>query len=127
MFMYETVPAVPNMVSPPVVGPATSLSRPLSTASLNAPGLAMVRPLEPSTATALSFFAPMTAPTPERPAARPLSFITQAVRARFSPPGPMQATRASGCVASRTMFSVSSTIFPHRCFASRTSTVSSLT
>ena len=46
----------------------------------------------PWTATALSFLEPMTAPSPERPAARPLLFITEAMRASFSPAGPMQAT-----------------------------------
>ena len=56
----------------------------------------------PCTATALSFFEPITAPSPERAAARPLLFITEAMRATFSPAGPMQATcRSLPCSALR--------------------------
>ena len=46
----------------------------------------------PLTTTALSFLEPMTAPTPERPAARPLSFMMQEMRESFSPACPMDAT-----------------------------------
>ncbi|MBA7587876.1 hypothetical protein ES708_29922 [subsurface metagenome] len=49
----------------------------------------------PLTAIAFSFLEPITAPSPERPAARPLLFITAAMRATFSPAGPMQATSTS--------------------------------
>src|SRR4030042_1194388 len=49
----------------------------------------------PFTAIALSFFEPITAPSPERPAALPLLFITAAIRHFFSPEGPMQATSSS--------------------------------
>ena len=57
---------------------------------------------------ALRFFEPITAPTPDRPAARPMSLITQAKRTRFSPAGPMQATLASGAVRATTACSVAS-------------------
>ena len=38
---------------------------------------------------AFRFFAPITAPTPERAAARCLSFMIAAINARFSPAGPI--------------------------------------
>ena len=47
----------------------------------------------PRTATALSFLAPITAPTPERAAARPRSLMMPLIRDSFSEAGPMQAIR----------------------------------
>ena len=46
----------------------------------------------PFTAIALSFLLPMTAPRPDRPAARSLSFIIQASKLFFSPDGPIDTT-----------------------------------
>ena len=43
---------------------------------------------------AFKFFEPITAPTPDLPAARCLSLITQAIFTSFSPAGPIQATFA---------------------------------
>ena len=52
-------------------------------------------PRVPENTTALSFLAPITAPSPERAAMRPLSVQMPEIRERFSPAGPMQATRGS--------------------------------
>jgi hypothetical protein len=46
----------------------------------------------PAAATAFRFFEPMSAPMPQRPAARPSSFMTAANGRPFSPAEPMQAT-----------------------------------
>ena len=47
--------------------------------------------LLPRTAIALSFFEPITAPIPVRPACRPKSCETQAMLTLFSPAGPIRA------------------------------------
>jgi hypothetical protein len=47
----------------------------------------------PRTATALSFLAPITAPTPERAAIRPRSLTIPLIKEIFSDAGPMQAIR----------------------------------
>ncbi|KAF5046760.1 hypothetical protein SDC9_60322 [bioreactor metagenome] len=47
----------------------------------------------PLTTMALRFLEPITAPTPDLPAARPLSFIMPDIFERFSPAGPIVATR----------------------------------
>ena len=83
-------------------------------------------PRVPRMATALRFLEPMTAPTPDRPAARCLSFMMQANRTRFSPAGPMQATRALGTPSSARMpSSVADTVLPQKARASRSCTSSS--
>jgi hypothetical protein len=53
----------------------------------------------PLTTTAFKFLEPITAPTPARPAARPLSFMIDENKTRFSPAGPIQATLALGSVS----------------------------
>ena len=73
----------------------------------------------PLTAIALRFFDPITAPGPVRAACRPPSFVMLAKRTRFSPAGPMQATRVrcpSCCLIAR---SVSSVVIPMKLRASR--------
>ena len=62
---------------------------------MNPAGSATRTPCVPRTTMALSCLEPMTAPTPERPAARPMSFITALILTRFSPAGPMHMTLAS--------------------------------
>ena len=75
----------------------------------------------PRTATALRFLEPMTAPTPERAAARCLSLMIAAMRARFSPAGPMQATLTSSAVSRLMASSVWWVSRPQRSVASRNS------
>jgi hypothetical protein len=82
----------------------------------------------PATAIAFRFFDPITAPAPPRPWASFASFITAAYRTRCSPAGPIPAVRScfspvSAAIASR----ASSTVFPHKCAASRSSTRWSVT
>jgi hypothetical protein len=52
----------------------------------------MLTPLLPLTATAFRFFAPMTAPRPQRPPKLCLSTATQAIATLRSPAGPTHAT-----------------------------------
>ena len=81
----------------------------------------------PRTAMALSRFEPMTAPIPVRPATSFRSLTMQAKRTRFSPAGPIWATRMRGSPSSaRIASSTSPVIFPQRCAASRISTAPSL-
>ena len=80
----------------------------------------------PTTATAFRFFEPITAPTPDRPAARCISFMIAAISTCFSPAGPMHATLASSSVSARRASVVSGTHLPQRCVASRNSMRSSL-
>ena len=49
---------------------------------------------EELTTIAFKFLDPITAPTPDLPAARSVSFIIAAIRERFSPPGPIFKTEA---------------------------------
>ena len=80
----------------------------------------------PRTAMAFRFFEPITAPTPDRPAARNLSFTMAAKSTWFSPAGPMAATEQSGTpVSARIRSSVSKIPEPHRCSAGRSSIWSS--
>src|SRR5919202_1636630 len=65
------------------------------------------------TATALSSLAPSTAPSPPRPAWRP-SWETVAYLTRFSPAGPIDATRQALPSRSRSFVSASSAGRPHR-------------
>ncbi len=71
---------------------------------MNSRGLARLpTPSVPRTAIAFRFFDPITAPTPERPAARCRSLTTAAYSTWFSPAPPMLETRTSGscsCVLS---------------------------
>ena len=88
--------AVPSSVNDTRPGLSCMSARIRQTAFMNAAGSATRTPPVPRTAMALRFFEPMTAPTPLRPAARCLSFMMQAKRTSFSPPGPMHATRKPG-------------------------------
>jgi hypothetical protein len=64
----------------------------------------------------------MTAPTPERPAARWRSFTMPAKRTPFSPARPIAATRICGSWWARWISSsVCQTVFPQRDEASRSS------
>jgi len=64
---------------------------------MNSLGLAMLpTPLVPRTATAFRFFEPITAPTPERPAARCRSLTMAENSTLFSPARPMVEMRSSG-------------------------------
>ena len=82
-------------------------------------------PKVPRIATALRFFDPITVPTPERPAARCMSFTTQANFTPASPATPMEATRISGswCLA-LIPSSVSQTDLPQNSLASISWTLS---
>ncbi|HSR11138.1 MAG TPA: aminoacyl--tRNA ligase-related protein [Thermodesulfobacteriota bacterium] len=76
----------------------------------------------PRAAIAFSFFEPITAPKPPRPAMCPLSFSMQASLTLFSPAGPIAATRTAGSPSSsRIASSVSKASFPHSFPASRIS------
>ena len=90
---------------------------------MNSFGLAMpVVPRVPRTAIALRFFDPITAPTPERPAARCRSFTMPANSTPFSPARPMDDTRISGSwCCFLIVSSVCQTVVPQRCEASRSS------
>lgn len=84
-------------------------------------------PLVPRTAMALRFLLPMTAPTPERPAARCRSLTTAANSTWFSPARPMPEMRVSGsCSVVLRCSSVSHTLLPQMSAASRSSATSSL-
>jgi hypothetical protein len=113
--------------------PVTALSARIfffsAIAFMNALGSRMLpTPLVPRTAIALRFLLPMTVPTPDRPAARCRSLTTAAYNTPFSPALPMLETRVSGsCRLLLSVASVSHTLLPHRCEASRSSATSSLT
>src|SRR5260370_628917 len=85
------------------VGASGSFLRTARIACMNSAGRATLTPRVPRTATAFRFFEPITAPTPDRPAARCLSLMMQAKRTRFSPAGPMQAMRVFGTPTSSRM------------------------
>jgi len=75
-------------------------------------------PESPRIAIAFRFFAPMTAPTPPRPACLP-SLLIVAKRTRFSPAKPIAATRASDAfTAVRTKASVDAALRPRQAAAS---------
>jgi len=79
----------------------------------------------PMAATALRFFAPMTAPSPDLAAALPRSFMTAAILARRSPAGPIHATFSRAFPVSSLMSSsVTAVSLPQRCRASLISTLS---
>src|SRR3970282_1405768 len=78
-----------------VAGDALMSCIDLKTSSEKAAGSATWTAPLPRTAIALRFLAPTAAPTPERPAARDLSLITQAERTRVSPALPLPEVR--GC------------------------------
>jgi len=79
-------------------------------------------PLVPRIATAFRFFDPITAPTPERPAARCRSLTMQANSTWFSPATPIEDTRTSGsCSSCLICSSVSQQLLPHSPAASRSS------
>jgi hypothetical protein len=99
--VMSIVEAVPRSVNDMRPGLSCMSSRIFQTAFMKAAGSATRTPPVPRTAMALRFFEPITAPTPLRPAARCLSFMMQAKRTSFSPPGPMQATRRPGIPSSR--------------------------
>ncbi len=79
----------------------------------------------PRTARALRPFDPMTAPIPERPAARPLFVITADIKEILSPAGPIQATRRSLPCSPFNRSSVSWVSFPQINCASRSSALPS--
>ena len=90
-------------------------------------GSAIFTGILPRTAMALSRFDPMTAPRPVRPATSFRSLAMQAKRTRFSPPGPIWATRMRGSPSSSRMASSTSPVMrPQRWAASRISTAPSL-
>ena len=114
-------PAVPKSLSSRPLGlmRGSHSFRSLSALVWSAMGTRWVSPLA---TTALSFLEPMTAPRPVRPAARPLSLITAAMRVIFSPAGPMQATLVCrGPWRSRRASSVARVSLPQRSEASRSS------
>ena len=95
---------------------------------MNSLGLAMLpTPIVPRTAIAFRFLLPITAPTPERPAARCRSLTTAAYNTWFSPASPIELMRSCGswcCFFS--IASVSKTLLPHRWAASFSSAWPSL-
>src|SRR5437879_8434226 len=89
-FVKPTVEAVPRPRRAfDVVGEALMSFIASKTRRPNSSGSAHCTAPVPRTTMALTFFDPITAPTPERPAARDLSLMTQATRFKFSPAGPM--------------------------------------
>ena len=96
------------------------------TTSMKRSGSSTRTPTVPCTATALRFLEPITAPTPERPAARWRSLMMHAKRTPRSPATPIEATFSSGfwcCAFSAS--SVCQTVSPHSSPAGRISTWSS--
>ena len=82
---------------------------------------------DPLTTMALRFLLPMTAPSPHLAAAPPCSLMMDAIRTRFSPAGPIQATETSrpwSAIRDRIDLEVPN---PHRSFAFLRSTESSST
>jgi hypothetical protein len=113
---------VPYLGSPPpVTGDAASFWTAARQAAMYSFGRATCTGCVPRAATALRFLAPITAPTPERPAARCLSLMMQAVRARRSPAGPMEQTLASAWVSALSPSSVSCVVLPQTAWAGRIS------
>src|SRR2546425_10579113 len=96
-FVKPTVEAVPRPhKADEVVGDSLIAFIASKTSRPNSSGSAHCTAPVPRTAIALTFFEPITAPTPERPAARDLSLMTQATRLRVSPAGPIPLMRAEG-------------------------------
>ncbi len=89
---------VPKVGKPwPVTAFSANTCLPALTACMKAAGLSILpTPLVPRTAIALRFLAPITVPTPERPAARCMSLTTAENRQPPSPAWPMVATRSWG-------------------------------
>src|SRR6056297_869448 len=79
----------------------------------------------PFTAIAFRFLEPITAPTPDLPAALSSSFIIAAILLRFSPPGPIANTLVPLGASLISSFEVSDTYLPHTLDASFNSTLSS--
>src|SRR6056297_1057740 len=79
----------------------------------------------PLTVIALRFLEPITAPTPDLPAALSSSFIIAAILLRFSPPGPIVRTLVPLVASLVGSFVVSDTYLPHTLEASFNSTLSS--
>ncbi len=78
----------------------------------------------PRTATAFRFLDPITAPSPHLPAARCKSLITHANLTKFSPPGPIAATRMRSSRCSLRMVSwTSPVILRHKWLAPHISAV----
>ena len=119
---------VPYMGKPwPVTAPSANTFLPASTASMNFfASSRLPTPPVPRIATAFKFFEAITVPTPERPAARCLSFMTAAYRQPASAVRPIQAIRICGSwwVACR-ISSVSQADLPQMASAERSSTLSS--
>ena len=76
--MLSIMALVPYLVRPRRPGSSQSLALVSATTAMKRFGSSTVTPFVPRTATALSCFEPITAPTPERPAARCRSLTTQA-------------------------------------------------
>ena len=86
---------------------------------MNLSGSATSMGVLPLAARAFRFLDPITAPTPEPPAAFALSVMMHAERTRFSPAGPMPETRTSLSPCSSLMdLSASQVVAPQRCDAS---------
>ena len=114
---------MPCVGSPsPVIAFSARISLATFEVFINAIGSLTFTPTVPRTTMALRFFDPITAPTPDRPAARSISFTTAAYRTPFSPARPIEATRTSlSPRRSRKVVSVSHTDLPHRSDASLSS------
>src|SRR3990172_4351612 len=84
MAALATPAQVPNLRRWSAMGPLASL-RNLERSWRASSGLATDTLALPATTMALRRLLPMTAPMPERPAARPLSFMTQEMSESFSP------------------------------------------
>jgi hypothetical protein len=119
---------VPNFGNPcPVTALSASTFFAARVAFMKAAGSrTLPTPLVPRTAIAFRFLAPITAPTPERPAARCRSLITPAKRQPASPARPIEETRICGswCFVLRRC-SVSHVVRPQTPAASRSSALSS--
>ena len=76
--MLSIIALVPYFSRPRRPGSSQSLALVSATTDMKRFGSSTVTPFVPRTAMALSCFEPMTAPTPERPAARCRSFTTHA-------------------------------------------------
>ena len=115
-WVAATTPAVPLVVSPKGTFLTPSINRPRSSLlndlkrSLSAKAILSL----PFTTTAFRFLLPITAPTPDLPAARCRSFIMDANRTFLSPAGPIQATFAFISVSDSSISVVLWVSFPQR-------------
>ncbi len=88
-WLAPTKAAVPNSLYNPIWKSSIKTLVAVCTNSMSSSGCATGTGVSPTETMALRFLLPITAPSPIRPAARPLSDIMLANLTKFSPAGPI--------------------------------------